>query len=194
MSFNDNKDTILNAFYECRTSLMRYIKRYIGKKDDPEDILQEAFLRTYRANEINNIEFPKTYMFKTAKNLAVREKAKMAARLTEYIEDYSGPAFSNNEASAFDMLERKQNKQLLVAAINTLPPKCRTVTIMRLIYGMPLKDIAENMGITLSTTEKHIAKGLERCETYVRLHIGGDDIKKRSVAAGRKRFGDSNDD
>lgn len=190
----EKKDTVLSAFFECKSSLVRYIKRYIGKKDDPEDILQEAFFRTYRANEKGNIQFPKTYMFKTAKNLAIREKTKMAARLTEYIEDYSGPAFSNNEPSAFDALEKKQNQQLLIAALDTLPSKCRTATVMRLIYGMPLKEIANEMGITVSTTEKHIAKGLERCETYVRLHIDSNDINKMAVATGNRTFGVSGDD
>lgn len=166
----EKKDNILEAFFECRTSLMRYIRKYVGKKDDPEDILQEAFLRTYRADKKTAIEFPKTYMFRTAKNLAVREKTKMSARLTDYIEDYSGPAFSSSEPSAFEALDKKQNQQLLRSAIDALPPQCRKVTVLRLIHGMPLKEIAQELGITLSTTEKHIAKGLERCEIHVRLH------------------------
>ena len=165
-----NKDSVFKAFCECRTSLVRYIRKYIGKKDDPEDILQEAFLRTYKADQKTDIEFPKTYMFKTAKNLAIREKTKMSARLTDYIEDYSGPTLSSNEPSAFEALDKKQNQQLLRSAIDALPPQCRKVTVLRLIHGMPLKEIARELGITLSTTEKHIAKGLERCETYVRLH------------------------
>lgn len=167
---SEKKDTILTAFHECRTSLLRYISRYTGKKDDPEDILQEAFLRTYRADQKTSIEFPKTYMYRTAKNLAIREKTKMSTRLTEYIEDYSGPTFSSNEPSAFEALEKKQNQQLLKSAINALPPQCRKVTVLRLVHGMPLKEIAQKLGITLSTTEKHISKGLERCETYIRLH------------------------
>lgn len=170
----EKKDTVLRAFGECRASLLRYIKRYIGEKDDPEDILQEAFLRTYKADKTTQIQYPKTYMFKTAKNLAVREKTKMAARLTDYIEDYSGPTFSTNESSAFDALEKKQNRELLISAFDALPPQCRKVTVLRLVYGMPLKDIAQELGITLSTTEKHIAKGLERCETYVRLQSGNE--------------------
>lgn len=188
------KETVLDAFNECKSSLFRYIKRYIGSKDDPEDILQEAFVRTYRANEQTDIQFPKTYMFKTAKNLAIREKTKMAARLTEYIEDYSGPTFSSNEPSAFDNLEKKQNQQLLAAAFDTLPPKCRRVTVLRLIYGMPLKDIAHEMGITLSTTEKHIAKGLERCETYVRLHSKDGQMTNVAVPQNKNNFGVTGND
>lgn len=190
----EDKDTVLKAFSECKSSLRRYINRYIGRKDDPEDILQEAFLRTYRADKKNNIQFPKTYMFKTAKNLAVREKTKMSARLTEYIEDYSGPAFSTNEASAFDLLVKKQNWELLRAAIDVLPSKCRQVTVLRLIYGMPLKEIAQEMGITLSTTEKHIAKGLERCDTYIRLHSDAGNLDKMNRVGEKNACGASGND
>mgnify|MGYP000058901399 CR=1 FL=1 len=190
----EEKDNVLNAFGECKASLMRYIKKYIGKKDDPEDILQEAFLRTYKADKATHIEYPKTYMFKTAKNLAVREKTKMAARLTDYIEDYSGPAFSTNESSAFDALDKKQNRELLISAFDALPHQCRRVTVLRLVQGMPLKDIAQELGITLSTTEKHIAKGLERCETYVRLHSGNSRMTSESSANIRNVLGALNND
>ncbi len=190
----EKKDNILKAFGECRVSLTRYIKKYIGKKDDPEDILQEAFLRTYTADKKNNIQFPKTYMFRTAKNLAVRKKTKMAARLTEYIEDYSGPAFSSSEPTALEVLERKQKRQLLSAAIEALPTQCRKVTVLRLIHGMPLKDIAHELGITLSTTEKHIAKGLERCETYVRLHSEAAEVDGSDLPCGNSSLGVSSND
>ena len=185
----EEKDTVLNAFGECRASLIRYIKRYIGKKDDPEDILQEAFLRTYKAEKTTHIQYPKTYMFKTAKNLAVREKTKMAARLTDYIEDYSGPTFSTSESSAFDALEKKQNRELLLSAFDALPHQCRRVTVLRLVQGMPLKDIAQELGITLSTTEKHIAKGLERCETYVRLHSGNAHTECDTATCDKRALG-----
>tara|TARA_R110002095_G_scaffold149260_1_gene128975 strand:- start:1494 stop:2081 length:588 start_codon:yes stop_codon:yes gene_type:complete len=186
---SEEKETILQAFIECKSSLIRYIRRYVGKRDDSEDIMQEAFLRTYHANEKNNIQFPKTYMFKTAKNLAVREKTKMAARLTDYIEDYSGPTFSTNESSAFDALDKKQNRELLISAFNALPPQCRRVTVLRLVHGMPLKDIAQELGITLSTTEKHIAKGLERCETYVRLHSGNAHTECDTATCDKRALG-----
>ena len=186
-----NKDSVFKAFNECRTSLIRYIRKYVGKRDDPEDILQEAFLRTYRADKKTKIEFPKTYMYRTAKNLAIREKTKMAARLTEYIEDYSGPTFSTNEPSAFDALVNKQNQQILKSAIDALPPQCRKVTVLRLIHGMPLKDIAQKMEITLSTTEKHIAKGLERCETYIRLHSEATEQKQVNLLEKTNAFGAS---
>lgn len=181
------KNSVLSAFMECQVSLKLFIQRYIRKDSDTDDVLQEAFMRTYAADKKENIKFPKTYMYKTAKNIAIRENTKMATRLTEYIEDYDGPMLFSNEASAFDLLSDKEDQILLKHAIESLPPQCQKVTILRLIHGMRLKDIAENMGISLSTTEKHISKGLERCDIYMRIHRDGEIAKEGNIPLKQKR-------
>ncbi len=181
-----NKNNILSAFIECQESLTRFIKRYVRREGDAEDVLQEAFMRTYAANQKTNIEYPKTYMYKTAKNLAIRENTKMSTRLTEYIEDYGGPMLSSSEPTAFDELSVKEDQQLLKRAIEALPPQCQRVTILRLLLGMPLKKIAAQLEISLSTTEKHISKGLERCDAYMRVHRDGITPKDEDTALSKK--------
>ncbi len=53
-------------------------------------------------------------------------------------------------------------EQLVLAqsAIDELTPRVREVFELRKVYGLKQREIAERLGISQSTVEKHIAKGL----------------------------------
>ena len=53
-------------------------------------------------------------------------------------------------------------------AVASLPAQCRKAFLMRKVYGMSHKDVAEQLGISISTVEKHVASGLLRCSTHLR--------------------------
>ncbi|ABG39463.1 RNA polymerase, sigma-24 subunit, RpoE [Paraglaciecola sp. T6c] len=162
-----NKKSILSVFSECKSSLANVVRRYVKKEYELEDILQEAFVKTFVADRKNQIKFPKLYLYKTTKNLAIRENSKISTRITEYIEDSSESLLISKEQDAFAHLSEQQEKALLLAALNSLPKQCQEVTRLRLIEGVRVKDIALKLSIAVSTAEKHIAKGLERCDDYI---------------------------
>ena len=165
----DSNATIIEAFHECGDKLRRFVFRFARRPEDVDDCVQEALARTLDAASKSDIEFPKSYLFTTAKNIAMRENAKLSSKLTEYIEDYEGPALTSNESSALDIIADREELYCLARAIEELPLQCRRVIKLRLIEQMSQKEIAERLGISVSTTEKHIAKGLRRCEAYLQL-------------------------
>ena len=52
--------------------------------------------------------------------------------------------------------------------INSLPPKCRDVFVLRWIHGLSQRAISEKLNIAVSTVEKHLAKGLRFCKEEMR--------------------------
>ena len=176
-----DKKSIFSVFTEYKSSLASVVKRYLRKEGDVDDILQEAFLQTYDADRSTPIQLPKVYLFKTTKNLAVRENSKISTKLTEYIEDSADSILISDEKDAFELLSEQQEEKLLQEAIALLPEQCQKVTKLRLINGVRIKDIAVMLNISVSTTEKHIAKGLERCDEYVRHALTMATKQKNNV-------------
>ena len=68
-------------------------------------------------------------------------------------------------------------------AIATLSPQCRKVFILRKVHGLSHQEIADRMGLSVSTTSKHLAKALERCDAYMRAlneaNAGGRDERAK---------------
>jgi RNA polymerase sigma-70 factor (ECF subfamily) len=54
-----------------------------------------------------------------------------------------------------------------MSAISQLPPQCRKVVIMRRIDELRPRDIAQKLGISLSTVEKHLARGMVLLADYL---------------------------
>src|SRR5260221_948396 len=58
-------------FAESREALHRYIRRLVGSSETAKEIVQEAFLRTYRQGE--SVTTLRAFLFSTARNLAANE-------------------------------------------------------------------------------------------------------------------------
>jgi len=153
---------VLAEFKKSHLSLRKFISRYMISPQDIDDVSQETFLRAFKAEKTKQIEQPKAFLFKIAKNLILSEFSRKTKKVTDYIEDYS------DEESLFngDELESEmialQKLGIYCEALVALPTQCRRVIIMKKVYGMKNKDIAIRLDISISTVEKHLSKGIRQ--------------------------------
>jgi len=69
-------------------------------------------------------------------------------------------------------IEAEETEQILIAAIDSLPLKCRIVFGLSRFEEMNYQKIAENLDISVKTVEHHITKALKL------LRIKVEDLKK----------------
>ena len=180
---------ILKEFLENEAAIKRFLRRFVSRAQDVEDITQETFLRAYAAEAAHEVHAPKAFLFRVARNLALNERAKLSNSATDLVGDFSDPGVlgSEDQASPEDQVDTRQRMRFLAEALETLPPQCRRVFIMRKIHGLSHKEIASRLGISVKTVEKHIATGLTKCSEYLRRQTGGAEGGIiRVVKAGRE--------
>ena len=133
---------IFQAFLQNESLLKRFLRRFLYKQEDIDEISQETFLRAYKATKGREIDSPKAYLFQVARSLAYSELSRKTRKLTDYLED----ALEEN-AGTTDSLEEEiaahQKVSFFFDAIAELPPQCRRVFLMRKVQGMPHKAIAQ---------------------------------------------------
>jgi RNA polymerase sigma factor (sigma-70 family) len=166
------KDETSTPVYEAYTrygsSLKRFIRRFMRSSPDIEDIAQEAFLRAYAVELSRPIEQPKSFLFRIAKHVALSQLARKARQITGYIEDSDDSTVVDTESSAEDEISARQTLSLHCEAVANLSPQCRQVYLLRKMYGLSHKEIAGELGLAVSTVEKHLMKAVEQCDRYVR--------------------------
>ena len=166
---------IYHAFLESESSIKRFLRRFLYKNEDIDEISQETFLRAYKATSGRDIESPKAYLFQVARTLAYGELSRKARKLTDYIDEVIEGDTGHTD-SLEDEYAAQQKVQLFLEAISELPPQCRRVFLMRKVQALPHKVIAEKLGITVSVVEQHLTIGNERCRLYVeRKEMQGSD-------------------
>ena len=175
MADNLQKSSVEQSFAENESALKRFLERYFYSTHDIEDILQDAFLQTWIIEKKQKIQAPKSYLFKVARNIALKELKKKSRQITAYIEEFNPEELVCNETFIENEVDLNERLILFEKALATLPPRCRNVFVLRKVFGFSQKEIARRMDISVSTVEKHIINGIQRCNAYMNTH-GIDDL------------------
>jgi RNA polymerase sigma-70 factor (family 1) len=160
-------ETFIKLFAESRQALHRYIRRFVGSTETAKEIVQEAFLRTYRERE--SAITPRAFLFSTARNLAANE-----VRHRRTVErDTFGHADELRLDAEYESLEsallRDERNRLIQQAIDRLPPQCRAAFALRIFHGHSYKEVADRLGISVKTVEKHISRGMRETNRYLQI-------------------------
>jgi len=158
---------IQEAFTRHQGALKRFISRFLPNSYDIEDVSQETFLRAYTTEKTREIEQPKSFLFRIAKHVALTQLTQKSRQITDYLEDFDESEVLLTEDTVEDELIARETLGIHCEAVAGLPPQCRRVYLMRKVYGMSHKEIAGQLGIAVSTVEKHLIKGVEQCDRYV---------------------------
>ena len=59
---------IYSAFLQNESILKRFLRRFLYKQEDIDEISQETFLRAYKATKGREIDSPKAYLFQVARD------------------------------------------------------------------------------------------------------------------------------
>jgi RNA polymerase sigma-70 factor (ECF subfamily) len=159
-------EAFLELFAESRRALHRYIRRFVRSGETAKDIAQEAFLRTYRERE--SVITPRAFLFSTARNLAANE-----IRHRRAVERNTAPnaddlhAEVEQESPELGLLRDERNR-LIQQAIDRLPAQCRAAFTLRVFHEYSYKEVADHLGISVKTVEKHIARGMRETNSYIR--------------------------
>lgn len=180
---------LASVFVGFRGMLRRLVGRIVNPHD-VDDILQETFIRTYAASEKTEIRHPRSFMLRTARNLALNHVTSAYSKRTQ-MEDFSSIEVFGTEESLESQFESKERFLGFCRAVRDLPAQCRRVFVLKKVYGLSQEEIAAYLDISPSTVEKHVAKGLLLCKESMQAmgHAVGEASK---ASAERVEKGRSN--
>jgi RNA polymerase sigma-70 factor (ECF subfamily) len=153
-------DRIASRYYD---RLVRFFKRRNRSTEDAADLAQDTFARLWSA-DLRQIRKPESFLFTTALNL-LRDSARSAQVR------YAALSVSAEEAQlvcpapqAERVLDGEHRMRVLEAALRELSPKCRAVFVLFHFDGVPQRDIADQLRISVSMVEKYVKQAVDHCQ------------------------------
>ena len=137
-------DIFTKLFAESRQALHRYILRFVGSSETAKEIVQEAFLRTYRQRD--SVTTLRAFLFSTARNLAANEYRHRRTVERDAVGDLSDPRVKLESESLETGLLRDERNRLIQEAVDRLPPQCRAAFTLRVFHECSYKEIADRLG------------------------------------------------
>ena len=143
-----------------RRPLMQFFLRRVGSPMDAEEMVQDLFVRLLRRGDLFSLDNVDGYVFEAAANIARDRGRYDQARGRGRHVDIDDLSPESEEPGAEQILDGKQRLKRMLAALDALPPRARTVVILRRFENLTYPQIARRMGISVSAVEKHMVRAM----------------------------------
>lgn len=150
------------------SALRAYLRHRFPKVADVDDVVQESYIRLLRARQAGPIASAKSYLFTTARNVALALLRRPRIFSEEAVSDDSPLRLIESAPDAAELVSQRQEIALLLEAIDGLPSRCRAIFIMRKLEGVAQKEIARRLGLSEQTVQVQVARGARKCVEYLR--------------------------
>jgi len=149
-SGSDDAFRVIHDRYHAR--LLAYARQMLrGSGGDPEDALQDVFVRAFRSLRASNRPILlRAWLYRIAHNRCIDELRRPVAVPTE-LDGAVRPAVASLTSTQDPSLvaERSETIARLVADVQTLPAPQRSVLLMRELQGMSYQELAETLDVSV---------------------------------------------
>lgn len=137
-------------------ALCLYALHYVDDIDVAEDVVMDCYTRyAEMCGEGIRIGTPKSYLYRMVYHSCI-DVQRASVRVV------SDTLLEGELDDGDQWQERSEREARLWIEIDKLPPTCRQVLLMSKRDGMPQKEIASELGISVKTVEAHLAKAYQR--------------------------------
>ncbi len=128
--------------------------RMLGRRQDAEDAVQQAFLRLYEARAAYDSRWRlSTWFYRILINACVDELRRRRPQVP--LEDWEGAG----DDSPHRDVETSERDRLLQGALATVPVEARIVLTLYYGDGLSYREIGAIRGISMNTVKTHLRRG-----------------------------------
>ncbi len=147
-------------------ALRAYLLKRFPTGCDHDDLVQETYSRLLRLKDPRRLNYPKAFLFTTARNVAIDLFRRRRGVVLEPVEVCDIAPVLEEVPGLVESLEHRQQLEALFEALSGLPERCREVMLLRHLDGFAVKEIAAHLGLSVGTVKEHLLKGIRACARF----------------------------
>lgn len=157
---NNDMAALEELYYKTERTLYAFILSNIKNHDETLDIMQETYIKIMASAHLYKpMGKPLAWMFTIARNLYISKLRKAKKEMnfeSNIIEDNLN----------FSYVKDYEDRIVLETALKILDDQEREIVILYAVSGLKHKEIAENLGLKLSTTLSKYHRALKKIRNY----------------------------
>ncbi|MFT7560666.1 MAG: RNA polymerase sigma factor (sigma-70 family) [Flavobacteriales bacterium] len=165
-----NQDPVSAVYRAYKKELCVYIEqKFRVEPAEAEDIVHTAFTKLSSMGEINQIDNPRAFLYKSVANIAIDNRRHQRVQ-----EAYQAITMPREYEAAEDhgperIVDARQRLNILSRAMWHMPEKRRTLLLMNRYEHLSYAEIARRVGLSETVVRKHVAKALIDCHKALAL-------------------------
>ncbi len=149
------------AFKAHAGELRSFLYRHLRNNETAADLAQETYLRMLRQPPRKPVLNLRSFIFRVAHNLAIDHARSRGTRDQHdqgmaYLYEVTGES-----PELFDVVASQRELESLGEALQRLPAQCQQIFLLCRLQGLPHKEVAGQLGVSVSTVEKQLATALD---------------------------------
>jgi RNA polymerase sigma factor (sigma-70 family) len=159
---DESQIDVAGLFREHNAALLRFTAAKLGSEHEAREVAQEAYVRLLQLDRRQTIGFLRSYLFKTAANLA-SDRLRARRRLPSHV------GLGDEDIFEFTLCPERQCAgaemvAVLDRALAELPQKCRRVLLLYRVEGLTRSEIGRKLGIGERMVRLYLARALEHLQ------------------------------
>jgi len=154
-------EQITGLFQDHREALTLFLVNRIRCPETAQDLCQETYLRLLRKNAVKHDENLSGLLFRVADRLSInylKWQGQAKNNCAPLHDDLVCPHHPPDEITAL-----RQQCEMLLDAISSLPQKCRHVFLLRKIDELSYTEIALKLAISEKTVQRYLVNAMLHC-------------------------------
>ena len=139
---------------------LAHARRFCVNADDAADLVQDVYAKLFGQETWRGLANPRAYALTMIRNLAIQRLRRARVVSIRQMAGLDAADLTDETPDAHHQTIDREQLRRLLKAVERLPDSCRQIVIMRRFEERSPQEIARTLGLSLSTLEKRLARGM----------------------------------
>jgi len=167
----DDEPAYKQVCFTYYTPLLRFAQSFLNNKQSAEEVVSDVLIKVWEKRktlpDITNI---RVYLYVSTKNTALnylsRQKKIEILSLDDLNIDFPSNSLNPEELMITGEMMRRIN-----VAVNSLPPRCKLIFKLVKEDGLPYREVAEILNISIKTIDNQLAIAVRKISEALNLQM-----------------------
>lgn len=156
-------------YHRYYADLLRLSYRYVADEPTAKDIVQDLFLSIWeKRNSLTIRGSIRSYLLTACRNSSLNHLKRKASKWEE-LDNHD--TLTSSATGADEDMAGKEMQLLIQEALSKLPPRCKTVFLLKREEGLTLRQIADQLEISPKTVENQMTRALKSLAKSLAKHM-----------------------